>query len=118
MRGCASSVAAPMCGVPKMRGWSLYGFSHVARDDVSAREQRLDVGHVGPAHRLADFTRDLAVVVEEHLHAELLGNLRDLLADIAETQHTEGLAVHFEATRLALVPLVVVRLARGREDAP
>ena len=75
-------------------------FGHVERDEVGVLEQRVEVGDRAgqPERQLLDD------VVEEHAHAEGLGEQADLLADVAVADDAEGAAAHFVRAGQRLVP--------------
>ena len=89
----------------------------MGRDDIGSGEEVGDVGHKAPTHRLAHLLGHVAVVVEDNLHAEGLRELGHLLADVAESEEAERLALHLKAAFLRLVEGVGPRLIHRLEDA-
>ena len=85
----------------------------VQGDEVGLRQQ-VRQGRRGPVVAHRQLRRD---VVEEHLHAERLGEDADLGADVAVADDAERLAADLVAGGRLLAPAALVHLARAVREA-
>ncbi len=99
-------------GVEKVLG--LVGERHVERHHVGAPEELLEGEglHVEPAHEARIEHR----IVGHHLHVEGLSAPGHLLADTAEPDDPEGLALELGAHESLAVPFLGLERAVGRRD--
>src|SRR5690606_17296939 len=92
------------------------GLRQVDRDRVGPAQQVLEVGELDAELRGAG-RRDVRVVGDQ-LDAERGEPLRDQLADLAETDDADGLAVELDTGERAALPLALPQARVGGGDVP
>ena len=75
-------------------------------DEVGVLEDLKGGGHGAPPQREADLSGELAVIVEDDVHAKRLAHLSDLLADVPKAHNPQRLPLDLVAALAVLGPLV------------